>query len=125
MILQKEGNTGKMILQWDSFEIVADETFEFLLPINGYFPGGDVDCRRNRFLIIILLEIKSKIHRIVDENVLAPHSHSDTSPEGETSTNRLTFKQVPCSNGDANPCHTPGQMGSGSHCTQVASNRRH
>lgn len=113
------------MLQWDSFEIIADETFEFLLPINGYFPGGDVDCRRNRILIIILPATKSKIHRIVDENVLAPHNCSDTSPEGETSTNRLTFKQVPCSNGDANPCHTPGQMGSGSHCTQVASNMHH
>lgn len=76
----------------------------------------------------MLLEIKSKIHRN-DTNkkaargrvcVNSTHTRSDTS-ERETSTNRLTFKQDPCSNGDANPCRSPGQMGCGSHGTQVAS----
>lgn len=112
-----------MILQWHSFEMIAKETFEVLLHINGYFPVGAV--QKEQISDNNSSGNENQNTQKWGQEYVNSTQRCDTSPEGETSTNRFTFKQVPCSNGDANPCHTPRKMGSGSHCTQVASNMLH
>lgn len=75
------------------------------------------------FPLIILPEISTKINRTdfwTRECVESTHGPAHTHHHGETSTNHLTFKQVPCSNWHANACRTPGQMGSVSRCAEDA-----